>query len=372
MSSSTKPTTRLGLAIFLILVLLEFARHPTESDLTLFDSITETLVSTLLVLTGGAFSGFKPDSEAFPTMTMLMVKRIGERHGLRYPFWFGEAFEGLGGNASLPRFVVVKPPGLRSGEVRPVLFWFHKGGFVVGNHWDRDWLPRFVKKGFVVVSVDYPLSPEFVFPAALNSCVDVVAYFLRQEPALARQLLNIDIQRAFVGGYSAGGNLAATVAIRLGEMGIKVRGHFIAAGTMKKHDHANLHEEMKEFPSMKENGHFPTLTIDDLDWFWTCYCGSNELCHYDYHAQPLLAGIEQLKVLSPALLFVGSRDMLRDENILYSKRLTEAGVPNALILARGTHLGSVWFDDVSTAKAIDALMHCATQPLQEVCRFADD
>src|SRR4051794_31043447 len=102
-------------------------------------------------------------------MSTLWIKRVAEKTFVRYPFWTGDCEEIPAKRPGLSPITLVKPYGLKANETRPIVFWFHKGGFVVGHSQERDWIPRLVEKGMVVASIDYPLAPESIFPEAFES-----------------------------------------------------------------------------------------------------------------------------------------------------------------------------------------------------------
>ncbi|RPA74033.1 hypothetical protein BJ508DRAFT_418788 [Ascobolus immersus RN42] len=97
-------------------------------------------------------------------------------------------------------------------EPYPVLVNFHGGGFTIGTATDDSrWATKVVDEvGAVVVSVDYRRAPEFAFPTAVEDGVDAVLWLIHHA-----QELGIDAERIAVSGFSAGGNMAFTVPLRL-------------------------------------------------------------------------------------------------------------------------------------------------------------
>lgn len=106
------------------------------------------------------------------------------------------------------------PPGYSSARKYPVLVNFHGGGFTIGHATDDSrWAGAAIKHAdSVVVSVDYRLAPEYAFPTAIEDGVDALLYL-----ASHAEELHIDPHNIGVSGFSAGGNMAFTVLIRLYE-----------------------------------------------------------------------------------------------------------------------------------------------------------
>jgi acetyl esterase len=297
-------------------------------------------------------------------MLSLTVKRFAERTFVRYPFWItGETFELPSPEPGIASVLVVKPKDIKANETRPIIFWMHKGGFVVGSFRDRDMVPRLVQAGMVVVSIDYPLSPEHVFPETSEVVLRTILYYLKLHTTRAQTLFQADLSKVAVAGYSAGGNLAASLAKLLPKEGIKLKSHFIVAGALRFHDFQDS-SVYRAYPSLKENAHFATLPIDDLIWFWNAYCPVREICIQDVRAQ---AEMGLASDISPAIVYVGASDILRDENRKYAEKLKEAGSSSTFILGAGTHWGSVLFDSVGVTEATEVFRKCMFQ--EASCSF---
>ena len=105
----------------------------------------------------------------------------------------------------------------RSTTLLPVLVWFHGGGWVVGSLDSHDPVCRAIanRAPCVVVAVDYRLAPEHPYPAAVEDAWAATEWVA--EEALS---LGADVTKMVVGGDSAGGNLAAVVALRARDAGL--------------------------------------------------------------------------------------------------------------------------------------------------------
>ncbi|MGL5167105.1 MAG: alpha/beta hydrolase [Afipia sp.] len=199
----------------------------------------------------------------------------------------------------------------RSDGLSPCLMFFHGGGWVIGNLDSHDVACRTLadEGQLIVISVDYRLAPEHKFPAAVEDAIAATEWISKN----AHQL-GIDASRLIVGGDSAGGNLAAVVAIHAREAGPKLAGQVLIYPAT---DFAMTH------PSHREPETDALLTHTVIRWFRDHYLGTSNGQHWK--ASPALA--EKLAGLPPAFVLTAGADPLRDEGDEYAKRLGEAGVP---------------------------------------------
>ncbi len=208
---------------------------------------------------------------------------------------------------------VYTPMTLRTANgLAPCLVFFHGGGFVIGDLDSHDVVCRkLAHEGeLIVISVDYRLAPEHRFPAAVDDTITATSWI-----ATNADKLGIDAGRLHVGGDSAGGNLAAVVALaaRDGD-GPKIAGQvLIYPGT----DCSRTH------PSHREPETSILLTHSVIGWFLNNYLGDADV--NDWRASPARA--PTLKGLPPAYVLTAGADPLRDEGDEYAARLKDAGVP---------------------------------------------
>lgn len=208
-----------------------------------------------------------------------------------------------------------KPLTLRQAEgLSPCLIFFHGGGWVIGNLDSHDVVCRTLadEGQLIVVSIDYRLAPEHKFPAAVDDAIAATEWI----SANARKL-KIDQTRLMVGGDSAGGNLAAIVAINARAAGPKIAGQVLIYPAT---DFSMSH------PSHTEPETDALLTHSVVRWFRGHYL-SNEADSGDWRASP--AVVEQLEGLPPAIVLTAGADPLRDEGDEFARRLSDAGVPVA-------------------------------------------
>jgi acetyl esterase len=199
----------------------------------------------------------------------------------------------------------------------PLLVYFHGGGWVVGSVASSDPFCRALANasGCAVVSVEYRLAPEDRYPAAAND-----AYAATRWSADHAAELGVDATRIAVGGSSAGGNLAAVVALMARERGAPPLAFQLLHVPVTDHDFGT--------PSYRANATGFGLTLAGMRWFWDHYAPDAKLRDEPY-ASPLRA--KDLAGLPPAHVVTAECDPLRDEGKAYAARLLEAGVPTTYV-----------------------------------------
>lgn len=193
----------------------------------------------------------------------------------------------------------------------PVFMNFHGGGWVIGDLDTSDSQCRLLCQGVgcIVVSVDYRMAPEAVFPAAADDCYAATCWVADN----ARQIGG-DPHRIAVGGDSAGGNLAAVVALMARDRSGPAISFQLLVYPVTDADFGT--------GSYSENADGYLLTRDTMRWFWDHYCPEEQ--RSNAYASPLQA--DDLSNLPPALVMTAEYDPLRDEGEAYAARLKAAGV----------------------------------------------
>ena len=193
----------------------------------------------------------------------------------------------------------------------PIAMMFHGGGWVIGDLETADGQSRELcaGAGCVVVSVDYRLAPEHRFPAAVEDCFAATRWASENAAALGG-----DPARLAVIGDSAGGNLAAVVALLARDAG----GPDIAAQVLVYPVTDGVRFETASYRDCAE-GYM--LTAEAMHWFWDKYADPGE--RSDFRASPALAA--DLSRLPPALVMTAEYDPLRDEGEAFAKALEAAG-----------------------------------------------
>ncbi|HWQ39631.1 MAG TPA: alpha/beta hydrolase [Burkholderiales bacterium] len=206
---------------------------------------------------------------------------------------------------------IYTPRELKAGEKLPVLVWYHGGGFVIGDLETHDSACRMLanRAECIVVAVDYRLAPEFKFPAAVEDSEAALKWI-----ALHAVEFGGDAQRIAVGGDSAGGNLAAVVAILARNAGHpKLAFQLLVYPAVAPEPETDSHHRFAE-------GYL--LTRRTITWFYRHYLRSPKDAN-DFRYAPLVA--DDLSDLPPAFVLVAGYDPLRDEGVEYAKRLIAAG-----------------------------------------------
>ena len=216
----------------------------------------------------------------------------------------------------------VYQPAQQGARAAPVAMMFHGGGWVIGDLTTADSQCRELCKGAgaVVISVDYRLAPEHRFPAAAEDCYAATAWAAEHAARYGG-----DAARLAVVGDSAGGNLAAAVALMARDRG----GPAIAFQLLVYPVTDGVHFDT---PSYRDNGEGYLLTADAMRWFWDRYA-PNEKDRRDPYASPLLAADHS--GLPPALAMTAEFDPLRDEGEAYAKALAAAGVRTEYVCWKG-------------------------------------
>lgn len=193
-------------------------------------------------------------------------------------------------------------------DVLPLIVNFHGGGFISGDPQQSEWWCSSIAHGVraIVVSVDYRLAPEHPFPAASDDCYAATVW--AAEHAVD---LGADGSRLAVMGDSAGGNLAAVVAVMARD-----RGTPAIALQLLIYPAVDL---VNTYPSEDENEFAPIIGKADLH-APELYCPGHES---DPYASPLFAKHDGL---APALIQTAQHDPLRDQGVAYAEALRAAGV----------------------------------------------
>lgn len=224
----------------------------------------------------------------------------------------------------------------------PVIVFFHGGGWVLSSVDGHDTLARRIasRTGLLVVSVDYRLAPEFPFPAPHDDCWAATTWLAAHAADWGG-----DPTRVAVCGDSAGGNLAAGVALRARDEGLELRCQALI--------YPCIDDRQDDYPSMARNAEGYFLTAADMNWFWDHYVP--DVHRSDPRAVPARA--DDLTGVAPAIVMTAAYDPLRDEGERYADRMLDAGVPVEVVRYHGVVHGFVsrWHTMARAERAHDDL-----------------
>ena len=192
-------------------------------------------------------------------------------------------------------------------DAAPAMLYLHGGGFVIGAPETHEDICRILANaaGAVVVSPDYRLAPEHPFPAAAEDCAATLAW-MNEEAAT----LGIDPARILVAGDSAGGNLAAVVALmaRDGQVPAVIGQVLIYPVTDQQQTSDSYRRYATDFG----------LSAETMRWFRDHYL-PDQADRLDWRASPL--GTPSLQGVAPAFVVLAGCDVLFDEGLAYVRRL---------------------------------------------------
>jgi acetyl esterase/lipase len=194
----------------------------------------------------------------------------------------------------------------------PIMMYFHGGGYVKGGVVETDPFCRRLAKTTrnVVVSVEYRLSPENPYPAALDDAYSSTLWAYEHAASLGGTQ-----ERFTVCGESAGGNLATVVCL------------MARSSEEVRIDHQILLQPVVDFtlsfPSISMPASKCLVPREDLAWYYEQYYGADNN-HKDPKVSPIFA--DDLSNSPPALIITAEYDTLRDEAKAYADRLRNSGV----------------------------------------------
>jgi acetyl esterase len=200
----------------------------------------------------------------------------------------------------------------RGTGAKPALVYFHGGGWVTGDIDTHEGICRTLTNAAdcVVASVDYRCAPEHAFPTAVEDAYAATLWVVEHAAELA-----VDARRLAVAGDSAGGNLAAAVALMARDRGGPALALQVLIYPVTDHDFGR--------PSYTQNAEGYLLTADSMQYYWDCYV-PNVADRANPYASPMRA--KSLAGLPPALVITAEYDPLRDEGEAYAHALAAAGV----------------------------------------------
>lgn len=230
-------------------------------------------------------------------------------------------------------------PKFGAGAVRPGILEIHGGGFMFGNLDMMDgWCDAIASAtDSVVVSVDYRLAPEHPFPAGVDDCYAALRWLADNVKALG-----VDPKRIAIAGQSAGGGLAAGLALMARDKG----GPAICYQLLEIPEL----DDRLDTPSMLAFQDTPFWNRPNAVWSWKHYLGPKHKGEPSIYAAPSRATVKQLAGLPPAYVSTMEFDPLRDEGLRYAMGMLEAGVSVEIHNYAGTFHGSAFLTEAEPSR----------------------
>ncbi len=231
--------------------------------------------------------------------------------------------------------VSARPSGL-TGPL-PLLYYMHGGAMIMGNAWSV--LPRILREwalplGLAVISVEYRLAPRVQFPEPLEDCYAGLVWAAEHAAEL-----DIDVDRIIIGGKSAGGGLAAALALLARDRG--------GPGALGQLLLCPMLDDRATFSGDQMSG-LDVWDVTSSATAWKALLGDRYgAADLPPYAAPARA--TDLSGLPPAYVDVGSADMLRDEDVAYANAIWQAGGQAELHVWPGAYHG---FDSMAPRAAL--------------------
>lgn len=220
--------------------------------------------------------------------------------------------------------VRVHRPVSAGDEPSPAVLWLHGGGFLMGSPKQDDALCRQIadELGAVVVAPVYRLSPKHAFPAALEDAYAALTWLAKRD--------DVDANRIAVAGASAGGGLAAQIALHARDQGeIRLAGQILV--------YPMLDDRTVLRTDLDESG-FRLWDNRSNRVGWSAYLG-HEAGAADASPIAVPARNEDLRGLPATWIGVGALDLFCDEDMAYAERLRAADVPCETLVVDGVFHG---------------------------------
>jgi len=225
----------------------------------------------------------------------------------------------------------------KSVEPTSALLWIHGGGLIVGTPAQDDWRCAQIAErlGVLVVAIQYRLAPEHVYPAAIDDCF--ATWMVVQKYA---KDLGLNPHKIAIGGASAGGGLAANLALRIRDAGgVQPVGQLLVYPMLD--DRTALRSDVHP------KGHFVWNNKSNMTG-WRSYLG----IHFNVEKVPKYAVAsrhDNLQDLPPVWIGVGTLDLFYDEDLEYANRVKDSDVPTVLETVEGAYHG---FDEIDRASTV--------------------
>lgn len=236
---------------------------------------------------------------------------------------------------------LVRPENCKD-EILPMIIYCHGGGWVLGDFEDYEMTVKTIAKctKSAVAFVEYPRSPEFPYPHALNHIYGALKYLYENGDKY-----NIDRETIAIAGDSAGGNMATVTAIRAKkEGGPKLCFQALLYPVTDYEMKTGSYNDFKDGPWLSKKA---------MEWFWDAYTPDKDV-RKEAKVSPLRSEIEDLKGLPPTLIITAENDVLRDEGEEYARKLIEADVDVASVRINNTFHDFMLLNALRDSKGVKA------------------
>ncbi|KAJ4482303.1 alpha/beta hydrolase fold-domain-containing protein [Lentinula aciculospora] len=250
----------------------------------------------------------------------------------------------------------------------PVILFFHGGGWALGGLDSEQSVITNLCVGAkcVVLSVDYRLAPENKFPAAVEDAVEALRWVLTD----GKMLLNIDTSKIATGGLSAGGNLAAVLALKSTEDFFTPTLPVPLALQLLIVPCLDLTATDAPGGRWESNKHAPFLPPARMNWFKKMYIQNEEDCS-KWEVSPLLAPEELMRKAPKAWIAAGELDVLCNEAQAYTEKLNQCGVQAECVVYKGgTHLNFVLDGECYVSPRVQSTIDVITM-ITPICRVSN-
>ena len=298
---------------------------------------TRRLVDPQVLSVLDAFPPMRMDLGGLPALRAMSEQVLTAMPRPALPVTVVEIAVSSANDAPDVRALLLTPEGIAPGA--PAILHLHGGAYIIGHPEMNvpDLMTTAHDLGCVVLSVDYRLSPEAPFPAAIEDCYAALGWLHREATRLG-----IDPARIAVMGESAGGGLAAALALLARDRGKHALAFQLLDAPMidDRTCLAAPHPVAGKFVFRPESNRFG----------WACLLGE-EPGGEGVSCYAAAARATDLSGLPPAFIATGALDLFLEENLEYARRLARAGVPVELHVYPGCPHGFAMARDATVAKA---------------------
>lgn len=256
-----------------------------------------------------------------------------------------------------PTAEAIKAGGLAKNNLLPAYIDFHGGGFVIGTlATDAPFCAKIAQTlGCITVNVDYRMAPDFPHPTPVQDCFDALRWVVEHAAEFG-----IDTSRLAVGGFSAGGCLAAALALlaRDDQAIPPLRLQLLIVPVLDARyvpEEGSCDPAVVPYASYVELEHAPCLPLQRLRWFYNLWLGrgaERAAKAADFRASPMVA--ESFAGLAPASVHCAELDPLVDEGRLYHEKLKAAGTQSEITVYKGVgHPFGHWAGELPVAQGFE-------------------